>query len=713
MPLAAPAAWAADGEAPTPLPEGGPHRLGAPDRARDYVPGELLVKYARGTISAERADVRTDAGVALERRLEVPRWERVAVRDGDSVATTLRELRADPDVVAVERNWILTTFAVPNDPAFGQLWGLANGGQAIEGVAGTPGVDSNAIAAWDVTTGSPAVRVAVVDSGVAYDHPDLAPNIAPGGFDFTDDDSEPFDLGVSGHGTHVAGTIGARGNDGYGVAGMNWQVGIVPVRVMQPSGATDSGPLDRIASGLAYAGQQAPIVNASLGGEAGEQILGDAIRSNPNTLYVVAAGNDGGDVDGDTPAFPCKVAEPNVICVANIDNRGQLSPSSNFGAASVDIAAPGTSIYSDKPAVGPPLFADNADAGDSALKWVTFGGTWFITAENAASAPNSLTDSAGGNYSSGVDKALANAGQLALGAQTGCRLTAKLDIGLGANDFVYVDVIQGNDYSGYLDTVDKFPPFDSWAGGGTSGFVDYETTMNAVDGLDGIKFAFALVDEFPASTGDGVHIDDVEFRCLVHSFDGSPDEWQHLDGTSMASPHVAGAAALLLAHRPGTPVAALRDALLGSATPMASLQGRVATGGRLNARAALDRLTALTAPPPPPPPPPPAKPPFARAKIVTKQAKMKRGRVRIALRCNARGAKACRGRLTLGKRASAGKRDFSVPVGRKRTVTVKLSRSAKRAVRRNGRLRVKAVARTRKVGDRSRSHSRRVLVKRP
>lgn len=693
LPIAAPAAEGKDW-----LPEQGPP-------SRDYVPGELLVKYAPGTASAERADVRADAGVALERRLAIPRWERVAVDDGDSLAATLRELRADPDVAAADRNWILTTFAVPNDPSFGELWGMANGGQTIEGVAGTPGIDANAVAAWDVTTGSTGVRVAVVDSGVAYDHPDLAPNIAPGGRDFTDNDNEPFDLGVSGHGTHVAGTIGARGNDGRGVVGMNWQVGIVPVRVMQPRGGTDSGPLDRIAAGLTYAGQQAPIVNASLGGGGGEQILGDAIRANPGTLYVVAAGNDGRNVDVEAPSFPCKVPEANLICVANINNRGELNESSNRGATSVDIAAPGTDIYSDKPATMP-LFADNADQPDSNTKWVTFNGPWAFTTEMAASAPRSLTDSPGANYPSGVDRTLLTSPQLSLAGQAGCRIQAQVAVDLGQNDFMYADIHQNGPYAG---TVDKLPDLDEWNGGSSNGFFGYETSLNAADGLTGIQFGFNLRDESPGSPADGIHVDDVELRCLDHNFDGSPDEWQHLDGTSMASPHVAGAAALLLAHRPGTPVGLLRDALLGSATPTPSLQGQVVTGGRLNARAALDRLTVLTTPPPPPPPPPP----FARATIVTKQAQLKRGKVRIVLSCSARGVQRCSGRLTLGKRASAGKQSFRVPAGRKRTVTVKLKRAAKRAVRRNGSARFKTVARTNKVGGSARTHTRRVLIKRP
>ena len=151
--------------------------------------------------------------------------------------------------------------AVPNDPRFPELWGLNNTGQLVNGVFGTADADIDAPEAWNTTTGSASVAVAVVDSGIAYDHPDLAANIwsNPGeiagngvdddgnrriddvrGWDFVDSDNSPRDL--TGHGTHVAGTIGARGNNGDGVAGVNWNSSLMPVRACNVDGcATDGG----------------------------------------------------------------------------------------------------------------------------------------------------------------------------------------------------------------------------------------------------------------------------------------------------------------------------------------------------------------------------------------------------------------------------------------------------------------------------------------
>jgi subtilisin family serine protease len=153
-------------------------------------------------------------------------------------------------VFYAEPNWIYHTSALPNDPYFAALWGLNQASDA----------DIDAPEAWDLTTGSSSVIVAVVDSGVAYDHPDIAPNRwvnddPPGGgdndrngfledtygWDFVDGDNGPLD--ENGHGTHVAGTIGARGNNGIGVSGVNWNVSLMPVRAANAWGRLEDADI--------------------------------------------------------------------------------------------------------------------------------------------------------------------------------------------------------------------------------------------------------------------------------------------------------------------------------------------------------------------------------------------------------------------------------------------------------------------------------------
>ena len=277
-----------------------------------------------------------------------------------SVEHAVRAFEARPEVLYAEPNWIYRAAATPNDPRYAELWGLSQSSDA----------DIDAPEAWDDNTGSGAVTVAVADTGIAYDHPDLAPNMwtnaadpvgggdndANGfvddvrGWDFIDNDNDPRDL--SGHGTHVAGTIGARGHNGLGVTGVNWNVGLMAVRVLGEDGGTNAS----VTNGFDYAGDMgADVVNASLGGGGPAQAMKDAIDAHGDTLYVVSAGNGGFDGVGDNndflPQYPCNYTSANLICVAATGETDVLTGFSNYGVASVDLAAPGAGRSS---APGPP-----------------------------------------------------------------------------------------------------------------------------------------------------------------------------------------------------------------------------------------------------------------------------------------------------------------------------------------------------------------------
>jgi subtilisin family serine protease len=265
-------------------------------------------------------------------------------------------LERNPEVLYAEPNWIYHTSATPNDPRFPDLWGLNQPSDA----------DIDAPEAWDLQTGSGNVIVAVVDSGVAYDHPDIAPNRwlnddPPGGgdsdgngfvddlngWDFVDNDNTPID--ENGHGTHVAGTIGAQGNNGIGTTGVNWDVSLMAVRAADAWGQlTDA----RIADAFSYACKNgARVVNGSFGGTGSSHLMYDAIVAPEcaNTLFVFAAGNDGQDT-GLHPRYPCNYGgATNVICVAATDRNDQLAGFSNYGASSVHLAAPGVDILSTMP----------------------------------------------------------------------------------------------------------------------------------------------------------------------------------------------------------------------------------------------------------------------------------------------------------------------------------------------------------------------------
>jgi subtilisin family serine protease len=297
----------------------------------------IVIRRAPGLSAAERADLRADAGVKLAETLPVSGLEVVRPADGDS-ARALTDLREDPDVVWAERD---RRRSLTGDPLEGLEWGLNNIGQSIWGTRGTTDADIDAPEAWALTRGAGAT-VAVVDTGVDAGHPDLAANLLPG-WDFVEGDGDPTD--ANGHGTHVAGTIAAAAN-GTGVVGVAPEAHVIPLRVLDASG---SGWGSDVAAAFAWAGDHGVrVVNASLGADGITRAERDAIQNHPNTLYVVAAGNDGANVDS-TPQYPCAYAQANVLCVGATDANDAKASFSNYGATNVDLFAPGTKVVSTYP----------------------------------------------------------------------------------------------------------------------------------------------------------------------------------------------------------------------------------------------------------------------------------------------------------------------------------------------------------------------------
>ena len=335
------------------------------------------MRFKDGVDRNDRAAGLRSTDATRKRWLRLAGGELLRVSHGTSVEEAVRRLEADPHVRYAEPNFLVHAAQTPDDPRFSDLWALQQPGDH----------DIDAPEAWDVITGDSAVKVGIVDTGVAYDHPDLAANVVAG-YDFVDDDSDPRD--ENGHGTHVAGTIGARGNNGIGVSGVNWNVALMPVRVLDGAG---SGTAAAVADGFAYAAAHgAKVVNASLGGSDESQAMKDAIAAAPQTLFVVAAGNDG--VDNDVvPSYPCNYEAANLICVAATDEADELAEFSNYGAASVDLAAPGTQILSTWPAYSN-LFTETFETPLSE-RWTAGGtpGTWARTGAAAAHGAGSATDS--------------------------------------------------------------------------------------------------------------------------------------------------------------------------------------------------------------------------------------------------------------------------------------------------------------------------------
>jgi subtilisin family serine protease len=351
-------------------------RAGEPARdtieGTEVAPREALVVLRRPLQRSElqllRAHVDADRVAPLGRG----RMLRLRSRSLDAL-TLLAFLNAHPDIAHVEPNYLVRRFDAPDDPGFPQLWGLQNLGQVVNGHAGQAGADIHAPAAWASTTGSPATVVGIVDTGIDYTHPDLAPNVwsAPSaftvtiagvtltcpqgshGFNAIAMSCDPMDDHT--HGTHVAGTIGAAGNNALGVVGVNWTTRMMGLKFLDASGAgTVADAVNAIEFALQARAAFAPtgaadvrVLSNSWGGAQFSQALLDEILAAgaENVLFVAAAGNSGRSNDV-FPTFPASYAAPNIVAVAattNIDTRASFS---NFGASSVHLGAPGVDILS-------------------------------------------------------------------------------------------------------------------------------------------------------------------------------------------------------------------------------------------------------------------------------------------------------------------------------------------------------------------------------
>ena len=313
-----------------------------------YKDGELLVKFKAGTPEEGKKRVHKKHGAEKLKEFSKLRLHHLKLKKGMSVEDAVKRYQADPEVEYAEPNFRYSIQAQPNEARFGELWGLQNTGQT----GGTPGADIKAPAAWDVSTGSSNVVVAIIDTGIDYNHPDLAGNIwSDPGLDAINDDLDPFD--DNGHGTHVAGTIGALGNNGTGVVGVNWNVKLTACKFLSADGEgyTDGAIrcLEYVKS-LKDAGANIVATNNSWGGGAFSQALYDAINAQRDILFIAAAGNNGFNIDGSLP-YPGAYKLPNIISVAATDHNDQKALFSNYGKRSVHLSAPGAAILSTLPAV--------------------------------------------------------------------------------------------------------------------------------------------------------------------------------------------------------------------------------------------------------------------------------------------------------------------------------------------------------------------------
>ncbi len=339
---------------------------------REFVPGEILVRFKPGTTDLQKLKAHALVNAQVLKRFDsVSHLERVRLPDGARVDEAVTNYRAQADVLYAEPNYVVHTIqnlTLPNDPRFSQQWNLHNTGQN----GGTAGADIHAPEAWNVTKGSASVVLALIDTGVDYTHPDLSSQIwsAPTPFTVTRTQGDVFTCPAGsrgfnavagtcdpaddvGHGTHVAGIMGAATNNAIGVAGINWNVQILPCKFLNSQGFGDVGGaitcLDMVKS-LKDSGINIIASNNSWSGGSFSQSLSDAIAAQQQSglLFIAAAGNDFLDNDL-VPGYPADYGLPNIISVAASTNKDEFAAFSNVGRRTTHLTAPGDQILSTTP----------------------------------------------------------------------------------------------------------------------------------------------------------------------------------------------------------------------------------------------------------------------------------------------------------------------------------------------------------------------------
>jgi len=377
----------------------------------ERAPAEVVLKlsdagtFARRTMSIEKIFGNNFHIAAINAFETNNKFYKVKLESDTETAAFLEALNKNPAIAYAEPNYIYringtrdAEEVIPNNPDLGLLWGMKNIGQKdAEGTVGVAGADINATKAWAKTTGSKDIVVAVIDTGVDYNHEKLADNIfqnkaeCDAGTDGIDNDGNGFVddcrgwnfAGVSNndpmddnaHGTHVSGTIGAKGNDGKSIVGVNWNVSILPIKFLTGSG---SGTLEDAVKSIQYATiMGANMSSNSWGGGGFTQSMYDSIveAKNKGILFIAAAGNDSENADS-SPHYPAGYQVDNVIAVAASTNRDTLADFSTYGKRTVHIAAPGHKILSSVPGNRYDTYSGTSMAtphvsGAAALLWST------------------------------------------------------------------------------------------------------------------------------------------------------------------------------------------------------------------------------------------------------------------------------------------------------------------------------------------------------
>jgi thermitase len=569
----------------------------APGGAAAYVPGEVLVKYTPSSTLQERKASIAAQGNTFVADLNMGGWTRVRLGASQTVDDAIAAYQSDPSVESVQPNYIYHITQAPNDPSYGQLWAFKNIAQLVttgtySNNPGTAGDDMNIEKAWDLITdcSGTASVVAVVDTGVNYNQQDLTSSMWTSGTDtfsinhgynFVDNNNDPMDR--HGHGTHVAGIIGAEGNNGLGTTGVCWNASIMAVRVLDASGV---GTTATITQGVNFAVTHgAKVINMSLGGGGPKDTaFSNAITTaqNADVVVVVSAGNDASNNDT-TPTYPCNFAQPNLICVAALDQSYALATFSNYGPKSVDVGAPGTNILSTWAGTNALIAEPQASGWAGWTFTTTKSGGWDVSATAFTSL--ALADPStwpNGSYVQNTDDRAYRSFDLT-GADSASLLTVAFINVISSGHFAIAERASGGDPFGVASPAYVWGPYSTDTSRPANPFnsvfqigADISSCITAT-----CSIGFNLVTGTALDFGAAVPYFSITTLALNSS------SYNTINGTSMATPEVAGLATMLRAYNPQFTATDVVNAIKNGGRPTPSLAGKTSTGRAIDVMSSL------------------------------------------------------------------------------------------------------------------------------
>ena len=551
----------------------------AQSQTEEIVEGEVFLTFREGVTTVEKSEVLKKYDLKLIKYYEFFGFGLYQTKMG--TLDVIEKLEKEPSVIRAGPNHFRSANAAPNDPSYGSQWYLPK---------------INWPDAWTQFTGTQNVIVAVVDSGVSKTHLQLNSALMTGSGerDYYDNDNDAED--GYGHGTLVAGIIAAKINDGSGVAGICPTAKILPFRVFNNAGKFAQATTSAIASSLTQAILSgAKVVNLSLGSAGyniNEWIAIDTCRDY-GILVICAAGNGGSDSRGDnndaSPVYPASYNLDNILAVAATDENDNLTYFSNFGASRVHLAAPGQQILGCD--VARKIVYDwTFDFGSEG--WMAYDGNgygWIRTQAFAAYSGDAGITTYG---SSGLYTGLYRGNSLmelfspiiTLVGQKSCRLEVQLGGYLGIDDYLSIETC-GTDLSNQTF-------YDFLAGPGWN-YSKVDRDVSVFDGQTGRAVIALYADLFGLgifSSGQ-VGIQGVRITALDQGASAGTAQRSN-QGTSFSAPMVSGVAAMLFSQNPSLSCSQVRQIILDKTRKVAALNGKVSTGGVLDAGAALREAKA-------------------------------------------------------------------------------------------------------------------------